>query len=267
MHRSASEFMDYLLYSGKSRNTAYTYARIVDRMLNYVGKEPEDITRVDVMKFLRYLRDEKGHNDRYMAVIGWSLRSFFIMLGRRELAMWIPIPTLSGVEEPKWLPEDEVMKIVRPFPVLTVAYDLALRVGEVPLLRRDRYNMETGEIEVTRLKHKGRPNKYILVLRPFARDILNKYLRFMPRRSIYIFPMSTRNVQYIFKRALVLAGYNPRDYTFHLLRHSRLTNIAIKELREKGHVDLLRLSKFAGHLRPETTLRYVHLAAEYLSFH
>jgi len=56
------------------------------------------------------------------------------------------------------------------------------------------------------------------------------------------------------------------DYTFHCLRHSRITHITIRELEEKGVVDELSLSKFAGHLRVETTRTYVHLATKYLAF-
>jgi integrase len=55
-------------------------------------------------------------------------------------------------------------------------------------------------------------------------------------------------------------------YTFHSLRHSRITHLAIRELDERGVVDELSLSKFAGHLKVESTRTYVHLAAKYLAF-
>jgi len=55
-------------------------------------------------------------------------------------------------------------------------------------------------------------------------------------------------------------------YTFHSLRHSRITHIAIKQLREKGFADVASLAKFAGHLKTETTLMYIHLASKYLAF-
>ena len=40
----------------------------------------------------------------------------------------------------------------------------------------------------------------------------------------------------------------------------------MKELDEKGVVDELSLSKFAGHLRIETIRIYVHLATRHLAF-
>ena len=40
-----------------------------------------------------------------------------------------------------------------------------------------------------------------------------------------------------------------KGYTFQSLRHSRITHIAIRELEEKGVVDELGLTKYAGHLR------------------
>ena len=266
LSQHASAFYEYLRLSGKAEGTAYAYSRIVHRLLEFCGREPREVSREDVLAFLKHLREDRKCGDRFLSLAGWALRAYFEMLGRGELAKWIPIPAVYMQEEPEWLPEEEVLRIVEGNAVLAVAYDLALRVGEVPLLRRDRYNSDTGEIEVARLKHKGRPNKYMLVLRPWANELLKDWLRRNPRRDERIFPMTPRNVQYIWRKALVRAGYPPGRYTFHVLRHSRLTNIAIEELRTKGYVDIVSLAKFAGHLRPETTMRYVHLASKYLAF-
>ena len=266
LHPKVRQFYQYLKYAGKSDRTAYVYVLRVNDFLNFIGKDPENITRDDIMSYYDHLYSTKRYSDRSIAAVGWALKAFFEMLGKRDLAMWIPTPSYSVVREPKWLPEDICMKVIDKVPVLVVAYDLALRVGEVPLLRRDRYNPKTGEIEVYRLKHKGRYNRQILQLDDWARDILNEYLESRKDNDPRIFPMTSRNIQYIFKRRLRLCGLDPKEYTFHVLRHSRLTHIAIKELRTKGYVDIVSLAKFAGHARPETTMMYVHLAHKYLSF-
>jgi integrase len=138
-------------------------------------------------------------------------------------------------------------------------------VGEVGLLRRGEFNPRTGEITVTCLKHKGRRNKYILMLDDWCLEILNGYLkRFDEYLGDVIFPMSVPTMQRYFEMragALGLEGYK-----FHSLRHSRLTHIAIRELEEKGVVDELSLAKFAGHLRVESTRIYVHLASKHIAF-
>ena len=69
-----------------------------------------------------------------------------------------------------------------------------------------------------------------------------------------------------FKKRLKMCELDPNKYTFHSLRHSRLTHMAIHQLRTRGYVDIVGLAKFAGHSRPDTTMMYVHLAHKYLSF-
>ena len=155
------------------------------------------------------------------------------------------------------------MGVVAGIPVLCVAYALALRVGEVKYLNRSAYNPTSGSIEVKRLKHKGRRNTYLLQLEPWCLDVLNEYLGVADQGDI-MFPMSTEIIQSLFNDRCSRLGLD--DYTFHSLRHSRVTHIALKELDEKGVVDELSLSKFAGHLRLETTRMYVHLATRHLAF-
>jgi len=144
-----------------------------------------------------------------------------------------------------------------------VGYDLALRVGEVGFLRGSSFSSETGRIEGRRLKHKGQRDTYILELSGWCLEILNRYLE--DRSRDVMFPISTSTIQRRFRRRANAVGLS-EDYTFHCLRHSKITHVAIKQLEEKGVVDELSLSKFAGHLRVETTRTYVHLATKYLAF-
>jgi len=133
----------------------------------------------------------------------------------------------------------------------------------VGLLRRSGFNQGTGDIEVTRLKHKGRRNTYILQLDGWALEVLNDYLDNVDNGDV-MFPMSVSTHQDRFNERAAAQGLE--GYTFHSLRHSRVTHIALRELERKGVVDELSLSKFAGHLKVETTRMYVHMAARHLAF-
>jgi len=117
------------------------------------------------------------------------------------------------------LPEETVIRVVDRDPVLRVAYELALRVSELLLLRRDEYNPETGVIAVYRLKHKGKPNRYILQLSDETRELLNEYIESNPCPDGRIFCMSRKAIQLRFKKALARTGIDPDRYTFHVLRH------------------------------------------------
>jgi len=258
-------FYDYLILGGKSERTAYYYAYHANRFIEWNGGRYEDVSREDIMDYFEYLRDEAGYDHTSLRVVAWSLVAFFNFIGREDLAKWIPTPS-SHYEEVEWLPEDVVKKVIDSDPVLCVAYDLALRLSEVTLLTRSEYNKETGDIVVTRLKHKNRPNKYLLKLSPWVRDILNRYLLVSKCSDGRIFCMSTRAIQQRFKNALARAGIDPNKYSFHVLRHSRCTNIVIHELREKGTVDIVSLAKFMGHLNMNTTMAYIHLGSRYLKF-
>ena len=118
---------------------------------------------------------------------------------------------------------------------------------------------------MTRLKHKGRSNKYILKLDDWCLEVLNWYLKsFDEHLGDVIFPVSVNTMQRSFYRRAEALGLE--GYKFQSLRHSKITHLAIRELEEKGVVDELSLAKFAGHLRVETTRTYVHLATKYLVF-
>jgi site-specific recombinase XerD len=263
MREEARGFYDYLVLRGRSRDTAYQNARHVHHFLEWLGKPATEATREDVMNYVRYLRDRKGYSTSTVKNVCYSLSSFFVYLGKRDLAEWVPRP-VPKPGEVRWLPEDVVMRVVGGDPVLRVAYELALRVSELLLLRRDEYNPETGTIAVYRLKHKGKPNRYILQLSDETRVLLNDYLESNQCPDGRVFCMSRKAVQARFRNALAKAGLDPRRYTFHVLRHSRCTNLVIRMLRERGTVDLLVLSKFMGHLSPSTTMSYVHIATKAL---
>lgn len=266
------DYKRYLKYSGKSERTIYLYVKRVEDFLKYIGKQVDKIDRQDIMRYYEYLEKAKKYSNRSMYAVGWALRSFFQMIGKHEVAMWIPTPSFTVIREPEWIPEDKIMCVIDHDPVLCVAYDLALRLREITLLRVENYNPETGEIEVYRLKKKGQPMAQILVLggtepKTHCREVLNAYLNSIgnPRKG-KLFNISDRAIQYRFKKRLEMCGLDPNQYTFHSLRHSRLTHMAIYQLRSKGYVDIVSLAKFAGHSRPDTTMMYVHLAHKYLSF-
>jgi integrase len=162
------------------------------------------------------------------------------------------------------LDEKTTFGLIGRVPVLCVAYDLALRIGEAPLLRTETLNFDTGDIEVTRLKHKGHSNKYMLRLDEWCLKILRNYVEQYEVRG-KLFPTSVMWINTMFRRRRNALNLS-ENYKFHCLRHSRITHIAIHELEKKGFVDELSLSRFAGHLRTETTRMYVHLATRYLAF-
>lgn len=262
MKRLSQKFYNYLSYGNK--RTAYIYARHVDNFLRFVGKDDLNaVTPLDVTDWLASLKRDKGYKDRTLHLCLCALRRFLKVMRAYELLDGIPSEISYIPAEPLWLDEKTTFQFIGKVPVLCVAYDLALRIGEVPLLRTKTLNLDTGDIEVTRLKHKGHQNKYMLKLDNWCLDILREYVEKYKVRG-KLFPMSVMWINTTFRRRR--DAFLSEDYTFQCLRHSRITHIAIHELKTKGFVDELSLAKFAGHLRVETTRMYVHLASKYLAF-
>jgi len=262
-NKLTQKFYDYLTYGNKK--TAYVYAGHVDNFLGFVGKDNLDaVGPLDVTDWLTSLKKDKKYKDRTLQLCLSALKKFFKLMRAYELLDATPKEISYTASEPRWLDEETTFRLIDRVPVLCVAYDLALRIGEVRLLTTETLNLNTGDIEVTRLKHKGRNNKYMLRLDDWCLKILRDYVKQHDVRG-EIFPFTVMWANTIFRRRRDALNLS-KNYTFHSLRHSRITHIAIRELEEKGVVDELSLSKFAGHLTPETTRLYVHLATKHLVF-
>lgn len=248
-----------------NKGTAKTYLPFVRDFLAYIKKPVDKVTSLDVTDWFQHLQNDKGYDMRTVKVGAYALKRFYKIMGLPQIRAVITIPQIDHVPAPKWLEEDVCFKFIGKIPVLCVAYDLALRIGEVSKLKVEMLNLKTGQIEVIRLKHKGHPNEYELTLDPWCLDIIKQYLQRSGITKGNIFPYSVMTINKIFRQRRKM--FNLSDgYTFHCLRHSRITHIAIHELKEKGTVDIVSLAKFAGHLKLDMTLAYIHLASKYLTF-
>lgn len=257
----AKDFYDYLKYD-KSKRTAYNYSLNVHKFLTFVKKPLDSITSTDITRWYDSLKKE-GQIDRSISRYGHALRSFFYLMNKSELAKRTPIQKEFYVKEPVWLNEKETLELIDENILFAIGYELALRVGEIPLLKRGTLSLQEGKIEVIRLKHAGRQNKYMLPIRQSCLEILESYVETLPKRDDELFPFSVSSIQYQFRKRAREFDL-PKEYTFHCLRHSRITHMAVAELENKGVVDEIGLAHFAGHLRVETTRSYVHLAMKHI---
>lgn len=258
-------FYNYL--KSKSERTAAAYVKDARRFFKFIEKRPEEVKPFDASLWFQHLR-EQGYTERSINRFSWSLRRFFQVLGLEATSQLIETPDYV-TPDPSWLNHDELEELLSHLPSQKVAfvgvpYDLALRIGEVSLLRRDRFNPEAREIMVFRLKHRGHPNRYTLPISDrWCKELVN-YLSKRTDNDPRIFPYSSQAIGNTFRKARTSMGLS-KDHTFQCLRHSKITHIAI-DMIKRDKVDVVRLAKFAGHLRVDTTMRYIHLASEYLSF-
>jgi len=268
----------------KSSYTAAKYYQIARRFVEYIkGEGVHDIKSVNAMHVEGFY-DTLKVSDRSMVVYSYGLAAFFNFIGRGDLAEMVVIPTYE-VREPPWLYEDEVEKLIEgtDHPVFKAmfqtAYECALRIGEAVNLTWGDWNPKERTIRVTRLKAKKRTVSTKPVSRKCA--ILIETLRaiyegegvkitddtplFMVkggRKGASYSKMTTRTAERWFRiyaqktgidKALKKRGF--KKATFHCLRHSIITHVAIKT-----GGDLIAMQKLSDHADPKNLLIYVHIA-------
>lgn len=267
---SIQNFQRWLKDSGKSPHTVRAYVKDTRRFVEFINKPLDRVIPIDFSSFYQHLRDQYGYSERSLNRVGWSVSKFLQSQGRSDLARLVPKPDFTPeIEEIKWLDKPIIFEMLdnsKTFrkAVLGTSYDLALRVGEVNLIRREWFDPKKGEMRVYRLKRKGVAPRMLLPVSDWCVRAIKSYLRRRKDTDLLLFPHSTATFQNHYRRALMGVGINPDDYSFHTLRHSRLTHMAIDMIENEGQADLVRLAQFAGHRRQSTTLLYVHLATEYL---
>lgn len=256
----------------KSKNTALAYMGTVRDFTAKIGKQPGLASLEDIVNYLSQI--ERAQSSKSYSRHAYALRNFYGFLGS-ALANKIPTPAAFETYIPKWLYPERVEALVNSTDdvlkraVLQTSYDLALRVNEVPLLNRDWLLDHT--MKVVRLKRRGLKED-LLPISERSSSILEEYLSqrgddcpalFISRSMGDIRRISHDVVNRIFLGACRRVGI--KDVSFHALRHSRVTHMAIDMIRSTGYADHIRLAKFAGHGNINSTLVYVHLASIYLA--
>ena len=319
-HQEAEKFFTYLTSIGEKRpkHSAYVYSKTVDNFLEWCEKRKIDyknLTEMDLEDYYDSLRTQLNYSDRTLANKAFAIQLFLSKIrpfGMQRLELPKPRYVIQKIP---YLNFDMIKKIISGSVPLSVAYDLALRVGEVPLLRLSKTNFDTGIIEVQRLKQKRVKRTFLMKLSPEVLEMLKNYIhgdrdrdlnRYYNRewtkltkslRTIdnlsgtnivsqnrvmtekteilksmkelrenlndILLPFTVFQLQAEFKSRCQSLGLE--GYTFHALRHSRITNKALEMLKEKGVIDLISLKEFAGHNTSKTTEIYIHLAEEIFS--
>lgn len=251
---------------GFTEATYTTYISQNQRFLEYIKKQPEQITQDDIKSYMAYLMSEKKQKPASVNLTLSALRFFYEqILKKKELFLDIKAPK-SEKKLPTVLTKDEIKKLLAAIKnskhelLVEMLYSSGLRVSEAVRLKIDDLNFDEKMGRV--IAGKGKKDRHIILSENLIKK-LKVYLDEREEPSEYVFPttkdehMSIRMAQKIVRQAAKKAGIRKRVFC-HALRSSFATH-----LLEAG-TDIRVIQVLLGHSNLSTTERYVKVSNEQL---
>lgn len=258
------EYLKKLDEAGKIRNlkdrSISCYHNYVAYFLNYVGKDPKELTCQDVRDFLLRKKDE-GLKATTLNLYNSSIRFFYkFVLGILWDEILVPrmikdqpLPVVLTLEEVNlFLDNVEDIKYKAMFATM---YSSGMRVSEVIHLHYDDISRSNMQIHVRNTKN--RMDRYTILSKKNL-DILTRYWFERNRPTGILFPnrftgeyLTVSTLEQVMRRAIKESGITAKA-TPHSLRHSFATH-----LMEQG-VDQKYIQTLLGHRDPKSTEVYLH---------
>ena len=262
-------YNNYLLQleeAGKIRNlkqrTIDCYKNYVSSFLNYMNKNPEELTCHDVREFL-LLKKKEGLKATTLNLYNSTVRFFF----RNVLhILWdditVPrmitehkLPVVLSVEEINRLLD--ATKDLKYKAMFATMYSSGMRVSEVIHLHYDDISRTNMQIHIRDTKN--RMDRYT-ILSERNLEILTEYWFCNGKPREILFPnrftgqyLTVSALEQVMRRAVADAGLSSKA-TPHCLRHSFATH-----LMEQG-VDHRNIQALLGHRDPKSTEVYLHVS-------
>lgn len=251
---------------GKLRNlkpkTITLYQKNVSRFLNYIKKNPEELTCEDARNYLLHLQC-KGNKASTLNNNNGSLVFFYKrVLGKLWDDNLVP-RAINDYAVPEVLSFNDVEKLLNATEdlkykaIFAIMYSSGLRISEVLHLHYEDISRKNMQIYIR--DSKTHTARYALLSKR-ALDILTEYWFTCGRPTGILFPnrwtgeyLTTSGPRLVFKKSLKIACL-PHSIRMHSLRHSYATH-----LLEDG-VDIRYIQTLLGHRSPKSTEIYLHVS-------
>lgn len=253
---------------GLAENSLKGYSRLLRRFSQFIRKNVEDVTAMDIRSFLLHY-SKTANKKSSVATASDYLKAFFNWLEGEDYIEKSPTRTVKSIKVEKRLrtaltkEEYEIFldsaKTVREKAIVTFLYSTGLRVEEATEVNK-------SDIDWNRLKLKviGKGDKERTVfINAQAKVYLKKYLAsrkddnealFVSERKPYK-RIGVRTVQRTIELIAERANLS-RDTTPHVLRHTMSTHLL------NSGMDITVLQQILGHEKIETTLIYAEISDE-----
>jgi integrase/recombinase XerD len=246
---------------GFSPRTVESYLYYNRKFLEFVKKEPEQVTEDDVKNYIAGLMG-KNISPKSIILIKAALKFFYDEILKKNIVN-IKSPKVSK-KLPVVLTKDEIKTLINSVKnekhklIISLLYSSGMRLSEL-------VNLKVGDVELNekigwiRSGKGGKDRLFILpeiLIEDLRKHVSNK------NETDYIFSgyserMSPRNVQKIVSLSAKKAGINKHVHV-HTLRHSFATH-----LLEAGE-NIRKIQTLLGHADLGTTQIYTHVSTEEL---
>lgn len=250
-----------------AKNSIYTlknYMKLNELFLEFINKEPEEVTEDDIKLYIAENLTERSAISTIMFLA--ALKYSFTGILKNDLTRNIKRPKREK-RIPTVLTKKEVLELFKSMNnkksqlMITLMYAAGMRVSELTRLKIEDLNFEEkiGNIRQAKGK-KDRIFNIPLFLFAKLKKHSSKQKEF---DQIYLFPgrnskqMSSRNLQKIVNKAAKKANIK-KDVHCHTLRHSFATHLLENE------IDIRKIQELLGHADLSTTQIYTHVSTEEL---
>lgn len=247
---------------GFSRQTSRMYLFYNRKFLEFIKKDPEEITDDDIKEFLAYKMSDDSLSNASISLIKASLKFLYTeMLGKNMSLIKTPkatkrLPVVLSREEIKNLLDNT--ENIKHKLLIELLYSTGLRLSECINLQYSNLDMNDGIGWVR--QGKGAKDRIFIVSELFRKDLLVYMEKTGADTRGYIFSvngrkMSPRGLQDAIKVSARRAGIEKKVHV-HTLRHSFATH-----LLENG-VDIRKIQKLLGHSNLQTTEIYTQVSSD-----
>lgn len=247
---------------GFSQNTLKSYISNTKFFLDYINKDPKDITEEDVKKYQAHLMYDKKINNKSINLALSALKFFFLEIIDNDITAKIKRPkfdkkipvTLSKLEVKKLL---ESIKNIKHRLLLELMVSSGLRLSECVSLKIEDLDFVEKTIHVK--SGKGAKDRKTIMSSSVVK-LTEQYLDERKSDSDYLFEGKNDHItvklpQLIIKKAAKQAGIK-KNVSCHTLRHSFATH-----LLNEG-VDIRLIQVLLGHSDISTTQIYTKVSTE-----
>jgi len=257
-----------MVVRGMAERTRETYLSAVAGMAKYYRRSPEQVSEVEVQRYLLHLIEERKLAWSSCNIAVNALKFCYHVTLKRGQAQF-DIPRARQPQKlPQILAREEVARLIertnnpKHRAMLMTTYGAGLRVSELCHLKVS--DIDSARMSIRVEQGKGAKDRYTLLSARLLRELRHYWAAHRPRQWLFSatndvdHPLSTTTAQKIFYAAKRRAGIT-KQCGIHGLRHAFATH-----LLEAG-VDIHTIQRLMGHGHISSTLRYFHLAHKHLA--